>query len=248
MVRDKLKTEEYFKGFIEHQNQRIVSFDESIENGTTVKASIPRVRYLQYTLKSDILCAKYCLGISIEEIKEDFNNLLDIWLNGYLIDPAADDSTYGPYSRNIMLVSLCVLLDVDTVKLDAVKQRLKEEKINDWLFNYFLYNKTMRPEEIKGKLYWPKDYGELKEIVFLDKNQRKELLELFVTKKWYRRQSSCGWWGSHKQDESKFLYHGYWAFEAAALAKILSIDDSALKDFKYYPYDLVHQGKFSIAE
>jgi len=29
-------------------------------------------------------------------------------------------------------------------------------------------------------------------------------------------------------------------FEAAALAKILGLDDSALKDNNHYPYDLAH--------
>lgn len=243
MVRDKLKSEEYFKEFIEHQNERILSFEKNIENGTTAKTAIPRVRYLQYTLKFDIICAKYCLGASIEEIKEDFNVLLDIWINGYLMDPVANDNTYGPYSRNIMLISLCVLLDVDNLKIEAVKERLKKEKINDWVFNFLLYNKNMKPEEIEGKLYWPKDYGELKELVFSDDIKRKEAFEIFVTKKWYRKQRSCNWWGSHKQDDSKYLYYGYWAFETAAFAKILNIDDSLLKNFKYYPYDLVHPNK-----
>ena len=148
MVRDKLKTEEYFKEFIDHQNERILSFEKNIENGTTVKTAIPRVRYVQYTLKFDVICAKYCLGISIEEIKKEFDVLLDIWIDGYLIDPVADDNTYGPYSRNIALISLCILLNVDNMKIEAVKKRLKEEKITDWMFNFMLYNKNMNPEEI----------------------------------------------------------------------------------------------------
>lgn len=249
MVRDKLKDEEYFKGFIEHQSKRILSFDRDIANGATVETAVPRVRYLQYTLKFDIMHAKYCIGADIEEIKEDFNALLDIWLNGYSTDPLAKDNTYGPYSRNIALIALCVLLDVDDEKLDAVKKRLKEEKINDWMFNFFLYHKEMSAAEIEGKLYWPKDYGELKELAFMDAEQRKEPFEIFVTKKWYRKQRACGWWGSHNQEDSKYLYHGYWAFEAAAIAKILNIDDCTLKDFKYYPYDLVHHNlsKVSVA-
>lgn len=243
MVRDKLKSEEYFEKFIEHQIRKINFFEENIKNGTTSESAIPRIRYLQYILKFDIISAKYSLGKSIKEIKDDFNVLLDIWINGYLVDPVANDNTYGPYSRNIALLSLCVLLNVNATKMEAVKIRLRKEKINDWLFNYFLYNRLMKPEEIEGKLYWPKDYGELREIVFTDSKQRQEPFELFVTKKWYKRQKDCGWFNSHKQEESKFLYHGYWAFETAALAKILSIDDNRLKSFKFYPYDLVHQNE-----
>jgi len=32
----------------------------------------------------------------------------------------------------------------------------------------------------------------------------------------------------------------FWSFDTAALAKILGLDDSALKDNNHYPYDLAH--------
>lgn len=35
-------------------------------------------------------------------------------------------------------------------------------------------------------------------------------------------------------------YTGYWCWEAAAIAKILHIDDSGLEGHEYYPYDLAH--------
>ena len=46
---------------------------------------------------------------------------------------------------------------------------------------------------------------------------------------------------SHKSSEN--VYYGYWSFEAGAIAKILNLDDSSLKDVPYYPYDLVHYKK-----
>ena len=45
----------------------------------------------------------------------------------------------------------------------------------------------------------------------------------------------------HKSDRD--LYYGYWSFDAGAIAKILELDDTALKDVSYYPYDLVHYKK-----
>jgi hypothetical protein len=51
----------------------------------------------------------------------------------------------------------------------------------------------------------------------------------------------CAWYDSHKS--SKNDYYGYWSFEAGAIAKILNLDDSSLKDVAYYPYDLVHYKK-----
>jgi len=35
-------------------------------------------------------------------------------------------------------------------------------------------------------------------------------------------------------------YYGFWSFDTAALAKILGLDDSALKNNNHYPYDLAH--------
>src|SRR5699024_11761468 len=35
-------------------------------------------------------------------------------------------------------------------------------------------------------------------------------------------------------------YVGFWSFESAALAKILGLDDTSLKDNNHYPYDLDH--------
>ena len=60
----------------------------------------------------------------------------------------------------------------------------------------------------------------------------------FVDKKWYKGMKDTYWYNSHKDDED--IHFGYWCFEGAALAKLLEIDDSGLKDSQYYPYDLVH--------
>ena len=35
-------------------------------------------------------------------------------------------------------------------------------------------------------------------------------------------------------------YRGYWCIAAAALVKALKLDDTELKDCKYYPYDMAH--------
>ena len=57
-------------------------------------------------------------------------------------------------------------------------------------------------------------------------------------KYWYVGHKNMGWYDIHKAKEK--LYYGYWSFEAGAIAKILNLDDSNLKDVQYYPYDLVH--------
>lgn len=62
-------------------------------------------------------------------------------------------------------------------------------------------------------------------------------LTSYVRTHWYRGYQSEAWHGRHLTSR---LYSGYWCFEAAALAKQYSLDDSALRDHKYYPWDLAH--------
>ena len=46
------------------------------------------------------------------------------------------------------------------------------------------------------------------------------------------------WYDTHKIKDD-MLYCGYWCFEAAAVAKRLGLDDTALRQSKYYPADLI---------
>ena len=68
-----------------------------------------------------------------------------------------------------------------------------------------------------------------------------EKLKEYLEKYWYVGHKNMGWYDIHKAKEK--LYYGYWSFEAGAIAKILNLDDSNLKNVPYYPYDLVHYKK-----
>ena len=35
-------------------------------------------------------------------------------------------------------------------------------------------------------------------------------------------------------------YRGYWCIESAVLVKVLGLDDTELRDCKYYPFDMAH--------
>ena len=53
---------------------------------------------------------------------------------------------------------------------------------------------------------------------------------------WFKGHYDYEWKNAHKEPG----YVGYWSFETAALAKILELDDTCLKDKNHYPYDLAH--------
>ena len=95
------------------------------------------------------------------------------------------------------------------------------------------------------------DYGPAKEEILAEAHEEAQRIiddanasyriNEYIVDKWYKLHKECAWYDSHKNNKN--LYTGYWSFEAGAVAKILGIDDSSLKDVKYYPYDLVHYQK-----
>ncbi|KVD85872.1 hypothetical protein WI90_26135 [Burkholderia ubonensis] len=57
---------------------------------------------------------------------------------------------------------------------------------------------------------------------------------------WYASMKEVSWHDSHLNLSNEWgLYFGYWAFEAAALAYILDLDDTSLRKHIAYPKDLV---------
>jgi len=107
------------------------------------------------------------------------------------------------------------------------------EKFADY-FNY-------KSENVHPDTLWPRIYGKLYECFSQDAEIRSEILKNYVDK-W----AKLGQEGEHfylRNEHSMKTnqeFRGYWCFLGAAVAKILKIDDSALKGHPHYPYDLVH--------
>lgn len=74
--------------------------------------------------------------------------------------------------------------------------------------------------------------------------ERPSLLKDYLAE-WYHASRREPYFDSHKIDSS-FL--GYWAWEAAAIAVVLDIDDTSLKGTKFYPYDLVAYARSTNSE
>ena len=110
-----------------------------------------------------------------------------------------------------------------------VKKKLIENNINDWLYDFLLNEKKENTP-----LLFSQRFHFLKETV--DTANKDNSLEKYLKEEWYNK--DCEVFEAHKSTQR--IYYGYWCFEAGAVAKILHLDDSSLKDVPYYPYDLVH--------
>lgn len=78
------------------------------------------------------------------------------------------------------------------------------------------------------------EFESLIEVIDAPAEHRATLLTKYVTT-WYKRMKRASWHNTHKGE----AYCGYWCFEAALVAMLLNIDDSAIADHIHYPVDLV---------
>ena len=91
------------------------------------------------------------------------------------------------------------------------------------------------------KILWPKEIKPLCEVIQLsktDKDSAVQRLKKYLDKEWFKTLTE----GliTNRQLEKGMWYRGYWCIEAAALVKALELDDTELRDCKYYPYDMAH--------
>lgn len=225
MIRDRIKDFNYFDVFIEEDSQRIDKFTSKLNNGEVKEERIFPVKTKIHDLKLGVLIAKYSQGESLEILKSEYMNLVEEWEN--VFEPEF-------YNKNLKMISLAVLFNVNTNILASIKKMLKKDNINDWLLEFLLDSSYQNTVDIKTELLFPDSFSGLKKAVYDESPVEK--LKAYLSKEWYNE--DCGCYEAHKSAQN--IYYGYWSLEAGAISKILKLDDEELKGQQYYPYDLVH--------
>lgn len=140
------------------------------------------------------------------------------------------------YDALLDLISIGILLEIDDNTMKVIADGARFYHANDALVDFLLSAYDIGWEHCTGKFYLPRPYQYTKDIIRTaqeDKEEASRLLEEYVKKKWL---SGNGYKNAHKEKG----YIGIWSYDAAALAKILGLDDSCFKGKKNYPYDLAH--------
>lgn len=222
----------------EEQIKKVTADEEQrIQRYPSDNISIIRAYYVElYQCGMAVFSAMYSLGERIEDLRPYF----DISVNGL-------KNMYQPmfykigfcinynYDALLDLISIGILLEIDndTMKVIADGARFYHA---DALVDFLLSAYDIGWEHCTGKFYLPRPYQYTKDIIQTaqeDKEEASRLLEEYVKKKWL---SGNGYKNAHKEKG----YIGLWSYDAAALAKILGLDDSCFKGKKNYPYDLAH--------
>ena len=110
----------------------------------------------------------------------------------------------------------------------------------DGFFRHFADYFDFRSEKTTAKILDEELYGMLNGCFNSPQDKQRILFDYVNQWRALGQKTQIYSKNEHKMSTNEnFL--GYWCFHAAAVAKILNIDDSPLKDHPDYPYDLVHR-------
>jgi hypothetical protein len=228
-LRDKIKSEEYLKTYFDEEKNRIYKFQMKLNNNEIREDRILPVKEVMHDIKYHMMIAKYSAGYPIDDVKTDYMEVLQGMPQYWSKDKEL--------SKRINMLSLGILLGIEDKYFDILVKFIEETGNKEYMFDY-LINFRKADWEISNCVRYDTVFGWIKEVTQKDKLEAQTFLKEYINKKWYPTHNDFYWYNNHK---SKFnTYFGYWSFEAGAIVKVMGLDDTMLKDCKYYPYDLVH--------
>ena len=219
MIRDKIKTEEYFQEAFEWYSQCLQEDIEDYEKEKP-KDLMSHFRFMVINYE-DLLRVGYSLGKDVQELFPYYqgilSNLKEVASEGVPFDLAVDIFALG------VLYS-----DRKEEFLDDLKAIYEQMDHTDGLIEYYMvylfHDKIVPFHSIL-------EYQNMIEDTYESVAKAQGF--------WYYSHSDAPWYNNHTKD----TYVGYWSFDTAATCKIKGIYDERLKDLEYFPYDLLVQGE-----
>jgi Domain of unknown function (DUF1911) len=192
---------------------------------------------------------EYSTGVAVEAIKLTVMQMLDDLVlykscESELLPPEQARirknfaTTRDTYVDALRALCLAVIFDADSEVVRAVASRAENEG-SDFVFDS-IASRYDASREIGGTVVSARPYARLQKVFEAAPDKRPALMAAFLDT-WYRGNKGTYWWDGHAIiDRGGLAYSGYWCFEAAAVVKLLDIDDSSFRDNEYYPADLLH--------
>ena len=246
LIRDRFRDRKYFNKQLQ-RNMRLEAITQKSIAEAKIKDNESSFLYWSLSLNHmSRLNIMYSLGNEIQELQDIYIKSFNYFIRGFELESPI-------YADILKWVSLGVLLDIPqdlfSQLIDYVNRMDVQAKSSRWkpdALLWFMLNSHIEDKEKQiyaEKLFYPSIY---KGLYFVGKVKDKEEAKKKLTKyleKWYSLNKNALWYNTHLRDNG---YSGYWAWEVAAVVKIMQIDDSYLKDTPYYPYDMVHWKDTSI--
>ena len=219
MIRDKIKTEEYFQEAFEWYSQCLQEDIEDYEKEKP-KDLMSHFRFMVINYE-DLLRVGYSLGKDVQELFPYYQGILSN------LKEAASEGV--PFDLAVDIFALGVLYSERKEEfLDDLKAIYEQMDHTDGLIEYYMvylfHDKIVPFHSIL-------EYQNMIEDTYESVAKAQGF--------WYYSHSDAPWYNNHTKD----TYVGYWSFDTAATCKIKGIYDERLKDLEYFPYDLLVQGE-----
>ena len=217
MIRDKIKTEEYFQEdrelYLGSLNRRLAKYDK-------IKPENKSVYFRNLVIDNETLF-KICYSIG------DSVQTLFPYYQGILSNLKLIASEGVPFDLAVNIFALGVLYSERKGEfLDDLKAIYEQMDHTDGLIEYYMvylfHDKIVPFHSIL-------EYQNMIEDTYESVAKAQGF--------WYYSHSDAPWYNNHTKD----TYKGYWSFDTAATCKIKGIYDERLKDLEYFPYDLLVQ-------
>lgn len=242
-MRDNLCNEENLLAAIEDNDEGIAERLEKIEmliedtkNGIQQfplendKVIFNAKKQIFLWLKEEIN-AKYSLGAECGQIEELFHKAV----------PYISEIGYEKigYVNMVGFISLAILFNAPQKEFQALVDVADNAQADDILLDCLAIFYGIKRNFKSTKFEKENPYAKALEIIKTAVNEKaaaSTALVEYAKNQWLEGHSDYGWDKAFKRPN----YYGLWSFEAAAIAKLFNLDDSALKDDNHYPYDLAH--------
>ena len=233
----KYKNEEYFLRELQRIDKWEASYklnqDEYLKNNDKLLPSHFNASYKLMFQKTEVY---YSIGIEISNIQKGFKGIFMNFFKGF-----EEEQTL--YIDFLNLVSLSILLNIDTDfnKISNLLFKAQENKNNTFINSdkllWFLMNfKLDQPKVISDQKGFSKLTRLLSKAIESNNEEAIKLVYKYLND-WYSLNKEMPWYDSHKR---QWGYSGYWCWEAAAVVKVMGLDDASFKEHPHYPYDIVH--------
>ena len=219
-VRDSFKTRDYFDRFLGHNARKLDILRDLLSTADSAQSPSLHLDVAREELAG--ILARYSRGDGPGSVAAPLPEMLGSWLASGEADC---------YESAIRLSSAAYLLGAGERDLARVAAFLDVPGSRGW---DPLVSLVVLGEDPGGEPEWPAH----RDLARAARAAGRGAAMLRYLRYWYQRHQGSYWWGFHRRDAP--LYFGYWAVEAAAVARRLGMDDAPLRKSRYYPYDLAH--------
>ncbi|MBO9595920.1 MAG: DUF1911 domain-containing protein [Niabella sp.] len=236
MLRDKFKDTQYFMNTTSFILENIDKEKKKISRELNLR---PIVFYgLANGLYSYIQRA-YSLGIPVKDLLSPSKEMLHNYALSIQMNEDYSDGGESIYNEDLAAVSICILLNTNEelkIYMDILHKVNYRDYLLDFLFNYVQRHNSPINSPLIFDSY--PSYQFLKKITQSKKSVAEVMMKEYLDNYYYTKKNLSRRYNTHKKMDNS--YDGYWSFEAAAITKVMNLDDSRYINSPYYPKDMLH--------